>query len=165
MSSLWVPVWVVLNQDSNLTADLQNSTDWCSHLLDCKIFCLELLLWVIQISNFSNRNMLDDVEVTWALLNCVFVRHLETFHLGSVFSSRKHDLWPDIMNVFALAGNAFLVNGVHWRTALRVWCELCPSCPLCSLTERTHSSWMHLLAGTLLCPSYSGFSVVSGYSA
>lgn len=70
---------VVLNQDCNLTADLQNSTGWCSHLLDCKIFYIELLLCIIQISNFSNMNVLDDVEVNWALLSCAFVRHLKTY--------------------------------------------------------------------------------------
>lgn len=78
---------MVLNQDCNLTADLQNSTDSCSHLLDCKIFSLELLLWVIQINNFSHWGVLDDVEVTWALLNCVFVRHLKTYlSFGQAFS-------------------------------------------------------------------------------
>lgn len=99
---------MVLNQDCNLTADLQKSTD-------CRIFSLELLLWVIQISNFSHWDVLDNVEVTWVLLNCVFVRHLDT-HLSFGQCSLKAGFSMSC----SCGGICRWVKapGEHWRAAL-----------------------------------------------
>lgn len=87
---------MALNQDCHLTAGLQNCADWCSPLLDCKIFYLEFLLWVIQINNFSNRNVLTGVEVNLAPLNSLSGSPRLSSHLGSVLckGSRIYKLLP-----------------------------------------------------------------------
>lgn len=63
--------------------------------------------------------MLDDVEVTWALLNCVFVRHLKTYlSFGQCVLLKENCYELLFMKVFASVGDVLLVNGVHGRTAL-----------------------------------------------